>query len=128
MRAISSSPRRPRGCSRRSRPWRGSPAEGGEVTLAFEGLDEAIVMRVDESTPSSRVRWTCLRNDGHPESEGTSIAFELADHEAQGCLLRFRHEGLIPLLDCYLVCESGWDHLLARIASYAETGQGSPYG
>jgi hypothetical protein len=82
-------------------------AAGEELTFAFDGLDERIVMRVEESTPCATVRWTCLRNDG--------------------CRLRFRHIGLVPLLDCYLVCESGWERFLASIASYAETGRGNPY-
>jgi uncharacterized protein YndB with AHSA1/START domain len=105
----------------------GSAAAGEELTFAFDGLDERIVMRVEESTPCARVRWTCLRNDGHPEWEGTSIVFDLADDGRQGCRLRFRHIGLVPLLDCYLVCESGWERFLASIASYAETGRGNPF-
>jgi hypothetical protein len=84
-------------------------------------------MRVDEAAEPELVVWTCLENSGHPEWEGTRIIFELDDNEHEASLLRFRHEGLIPRLDCYLVCESGWDHFLVSIADYAETGQGSPF-
>jgi uncharacterized protein YndB with AHSA1/START domain len=99
----------------------------GQVTFGFAGLDETIVMRVDEAAEPKFVAWTCLEHSGHPEWEGTRIIFELYDDEHETSLLRFRHEGLIPRLDCYLVCESGWDRFLASIAGYVETGQGRPF-
>jgi hypothetical protein len=43
-------------------------------------------------------------------------------------LLRLRHEGVIPLLDCYDVCETWWwETCLASLADYAEAGKGQPF-
>jgi len=36
--------------------------------------------------------------------------------------------GLRPGLDCYRLCSAGWDHYLASLAAYAETGAGQPFG
>jgi uncharacterized protein YndB with AHSA1/START domain len=105
----------------------GNPLAPGRVTFGFDGLDETIVMRVDEAVAARRVVWTCLRNDGHPEWIGTRIVFQLEDARDGDSVLLFRHEGLLPLLDCYDVCETGWDHFLVSLADYAATGSGSPF-
>jgi uncharacterized protein YndB with AHSA1/START domain len=105
----------------------GTPTAGGEVEFAFAGLDEKIVMRVDDAQPPSKVIWTCLAHTGHPEWQGTTIVFELAQDEADAGLLRFRHVGLTPVLSCYETCESGWDHFLESLLRYAQYGDGSPF-
>jgi hypothetical protein len=110
------------------------PAALGELGTGDPGREAEVVldpcrgrglMRVDEAVVPALVAWTCLEHTGHSEWQGTRIIFELDVSERGSCLLRFRHEGLIPLLDCYLACESGWENFLASIAEYAETGQGS---
>lgn len=105
---------------------RGSPAAGGEIEFAFAGLDEKIVMRVDQATPPSTVIWTCLAHTGHPEWQGTTIVFELIRDGNDAGVLRFRHIGLSPVLSCYETCDRGWDHFLASLLSYAQGGEGSP--
>lgn len=105
----------------------GTPTAGGEVELRFAGLDEKIVMQVDHAQPPSKIIWTCLTHTGHPEWQGTTIAFELVQYEHEAGLLRFRHVGLTPVLSCYETCESGWDHFLASLLSYAESGKGRPF-
>jgi len=104
----------------------GSPTIGSEMTFAFEGVDEAIVMRVDESR-ADIVKWTCLVHTGHPEWESTAIAFQLHEPNDKTTLLKFRHHGLVPTLDCYLACEHGWNHFLNSLAGYAERGEGTPF-
>jgi uncharacterized protein YndB with AHSA1/START domain len=105
----------------------GTPTAGGKVEFAFAGLDEKIVMRVEEATRPSTVIWTCLAHTGHPEWQRTTIVFELAQGEDDAGLLRFRHIGLTPVLSCYETCENGWDHFLDSLLSYAESSEGSPF-
>ena len=105
----------------------GNPNTGGEVELAFAGLEEKIVMRVDDATSPSSVTWTCLLHTGHPEWRGTKIAFELTQDDDEHGLLAFRHVGLNPHLDCYETCASGWERFLASLVSYAQQGEGSPF-
>jgi hypothetical protein len=40
--------------------------------------------------------------------------------------LRFRHEGLTSELDCIEMCTRGWDHFIASLGRYVETGHGMP--
>jgi limonene-1,2-epoxide hydrolase len=79
----------------------GSGAAGGGLRLGFAGLGEGIVMRVDE----------------------------LAELGPDECELSFRHLGLAPELDCYDVCERGWDRFLgSSLVAYVERGSGMRFG
>jgi uncharacterized protein YndB with AHSA1/START domain len=104
----------------------GSPTTGGEITFAFDGVDETIVMRVDNAH-AGIVNWTCLAHTGHPEWESTAIAFQLHEPDDATTILELRHHGLVPTLDCYLACEHGWDHFLNSLAGYVERGDGTPF-
>lgn len=105
----------------------GDTSVGGAVQLRFQGLDEQIVMRVDSAEHGRLLAWTCLENSGHPEWQSTEITFTLEAISAESTLLDFEHRGLVPSLACYETCEVGWDHFLASIASYVETGRGAPF-
>ncbi len=42
--------------------------------------------------------------------------------------IHFRHEGLTPDLNCYEVCEEGWDHFFMRsLQDYLNSGSGTPH-
>jgi uncharacterized protein YndB with AHSA1/START domain len=105
----------------------GNPATGGEIRFGFAGLDEEILMRVEEARHPSLAIWSCLTHTRHPEWEGTRILFQLEGESDRAGLLRFRHTGLIPQLSCYETCENGWDHFLGSLLDYAEHGTGSPF-
>jgi uncharacterized protein YndB with AHSA1/START domain len=106
----------------------GSADSGGDLRFEFDGLDEFIVMHVDEAVTPSSVRWTCAKNTGHPEWIGSRPTFTIIGAGENQCVLDFCHVGLQPDLSCYRQCERGWDHYLASIAAYAESGQGTPFG
>jgi hypothetical protein len=105
----------------------GNPSAGGQLEFGFSGLDEQIVMRVEDATHPSKVIWTCVTHTGHPEWEGTTIVFELNQDRDSPGTLNFRHIGLSPILDCYQTCESGWEHFLASLLDYAQYGKGKPF-
>jgi hypothetical protein len=100
----------------------GSTSAGEVLTFGFEGLDEAIVMRVEETTSPSCVRWACLEHTSAPSWAGSSISFELCETGAAECVLTFRHAGLATA-DVAV----GWDRFLASLTSLVETGRGEPY-
>jgi len=106
----------------------GSTDPGGDLTFEFDGLDESIVMHVDEAIMPTFVGWTCLANSGHPEWIGTRPTFRIKKTLPRGCVLDFRHIGLTRDLRCYRQCERGWHHFLASITAYSESGQGTPFG
>lgn len=105
----------------------GTPTAGGTSEFRFAELEEKIVMRVNEATPASRVIWTCLAHTGYPEWHDTTMVFELVQNRSASGVLKFRHIGLNPVLHCYQTCQSGWNHFLASLLSYAQHGTGSPF-
>jgi len=100
----------------------GTMRAGGQLIFGFEDMDEAIVMRVDEVTSPSRVRWTCLEHSSAPDWLNTTVQFELRDAGAEGCVLGFRHFGL-PAAQV----AAGWDRFLASFTRLVETGHGAPF-
>ena len=101
----------------------GSAAPGGELRFGFAGLDEQIVMRVDEVQRPSAAGWSCVAHTRDQEWAGTRLRFELADRGPHACELDFRHLGIPSEL-----VAAGWDHFLASLAAYTEGGKGSPFG
>jgi uncharacterized protein (TIGR03086 family) len=106
----------------------GSNEIGGELRFEFEGLTEHVIMRVEEASAPSTLRWTCVTHTGHPEWAGTEPTFAITRTDADTCVIDFVHVGLAPTLGCYEQCERGWDRFLASIVAYAEVGRGMPYG
>lgn len=93
------------------------------------------VMRIETLRPDRQVRWHCL--ESHIQAEGrtlpadewagTRIVFRLNGHGPALTVLRFEHLGLTPQLACHDLCERGWDHFLASLQRYVETGTGTPH-
>ncbi len=106
----------------------GSEEPGGTIRLEFEGLDEHIIMHVEEATRPKSIHWTCVEHTELDDWNATKIAFEIAPRGAEGCELSFRHLGLTPKFECYEMCEGGWDHFLASLVAYVDDGQGTPFG
>jgi uncharacterized protein YndB with AHSA1/START domain len=106
----------------------GSATKGGHIRLGYAGLDECIVMRVDETTRPSKVHWTCLAHTRFNDWSRTQVKFDLVEQTADACELNFRHVGLQPELRCYEICEPGWDRFLTSLVAYVEEGRGAPFG
>jgi uncharacterized protein YndB with AHSA1/START domain len=89
------------------------------------------VQRVVELEPGRLVVWRVT--DSHlsfatPPSEwtGTEIVFDLAP-AGSGTELRFTHVGLVPDVDCYDACSTGWSHYVnGSLRSLITTGEGLP--
>jgi uncharacterized protein YndB with AHSA1/START domain len=101
----------------------GSAAPGGELRFGFAGLDEQIVMRVDDVRPPDAVGWSCVAHTRAEQWTGTQVRFDLTERGPRLCELDFRHLGIAA----DLVAE-GWERFLASLAAYAERSGGSPFG
>ena len=101
----------------------GSADAGGELRFGFAGLDEQMVMRVSACQRPATVRWSCTEHTRDGEWAGTLLKFDLTTRGPRACELEFRHTGL----PAEVVAE-GWEHFLASLAAYAETGAGTPFG
>ncbi|MFB9239027.1 SRPBCC domain-containing protein [Plantactinospora siamensis] len=106
----------------------GSGEAGGELRFYFDSPENPCVMRVDEATRPTSVRWTVTACGFLPDWVGTRPTFAITPIDAGAAELRFRHEGLTAELDCIDQCTSGWNHFLESLRRYAETGRGMPFG
>jgi uncharacterized protein YndB with AHSA1/START domain len=106
-------------------PVSGSGEAGGELRFIMNS-PEPLVIRVDEATRPTMVRWTVTECGFLPDWVGTRPVFAITPVDAGASSLRFRHHGLTPELDCIEMCTSGWNHYLASLRDYAEVGRGHP--
>jgi hypothetical protein len=93
-------------------------------------------MRIESLQPDAEVRWQCVEQHHHApdklkradEWAGTSVVFRLVPQSKTGTLLHFEHIGLVPGLECYDICNTGWNHFLGiSLKNFVETGKGTPY-
>lgn len=101
-------------------------------TLLFRFGPNHKEMRVEQLEPGRRVQWRCVAAHidaltKKDEWVGTQLVFDLSLAENGGTRLDFEHIGLIPAFECYNLCNGGWQHFLASLKQYAETGRGTPW-
>jgi NAD(P)-dependent dehydrogenase (short-subunit alcohol dehydrogenase family) len=101
---------------------------GAEFTYRH-GEQHVSVQRVAELVPAERVVWEVISSRlgfvDEPEPwTGTRIVFELEPSD-NGTKVRLTHRGLVPLLECYDACSTGWEHVAGRsLRQFIETGHG----
>jgi uncharacterized protein YndB with AHSA1/START domain len=108
-------------------PASGAATQGGELRITFDGVEDPLVLRVKQATPTMTVSWDVEACGSLPDWVGSRPAFTLSEPDTGGCDLSFRHEGLNPQLACYDMCRAGWDQYLPSLRDYIETGTGRPY-
>src|SRR5260370_31948360 len=90
-------------------------------------------MLIKDLVPERRVVWDCVEHvhankalSVQDEWVGTRLIWKI-EPASPGSRVTFVHQGLIPQLECYEICERGWDHYARSLKSYLETGTGDPY-
>ena len=89
------------------------------------------VQQVVELDPLRRVVWRVSDSDltfAHEPDEwtGTEIVFDIAP-AVGGTELRFTHVGLVPDVECFEACSTGWSHYVnGSLRSLITTGAGLP--
>jgi uncharacterized protein YndB with AHSA1/START domain len=85
--------------------------------------------------PNRLIEWKVF-DSMHPEAsgfsnlrdwEGTIIRFELGEVSEDHSILNFTHLGLSEELECYQVCERGWNSYLSSLQQLLVSGEGNPY-
>ncbi|MGX5819337.1 SRPBCC family protein [Chitinophaga lutea] len=115
-----------------SRDFRGQSAVVGDVfTVRFNRHHKTF--RITAAVPGQLVEWTCedalidmpsLRNQR--EWINTKVSWNL-EPAGDGTRLRFTHHGLSPSLECWEVCEPGWNEFLGSLHRLATAGKGTPF-
>lgn len=108
-------------------PVTGSGDAGGELRF-FMSAPEPLVIRVDRVTRPTTVEWVVIDCPFLPDWVGTRPTFSIKPVDGDTSELHFRHRGLTSQLDCIEICTNSWNHYLASLREYLETGSGSPRG
>jgi hypothetical protein len=89
-------------------------------------------MKVYKIVPNKSVQWVVLDDNigvngviVKGEWVGTKIKWDFKK-SANGTIINFEHKGLNKNLQCYDVCENGWNHYLYSFEQYLNTGVGNP--
>jgi hypothetical protein len=86
---------------------------------------------VSEFVPNKKVVWK-VTNCNLPwfkdkkEWNNTEIVFEISSENGKS-KIDFTHIGLVPGIECYDVCEKGWNgHVTNSLVNFINTGKGMP--
>ena len=87
--------------------------------------------RITELVPGRKVAWLVLDSSltfiaDKEEWTGTSVVFDITEHDGR-TQVRFTHEGLVPVHECYDVCEIAWGgYINESLRDLIRTGAGRP--
>lgn len=98
--------------------------EVGSVSRFAFGPDYFKLIRVEEITPYSKVKWQCIK--GFEDWIGTTLTFELEPH-AKGTVLLFHHDGWAAYTPEFASCSFDWALFFRSLKFLCETGKGFPY-
>ena len=108
-------------------------AVGDTVTFRFDPT--YWTMRATKLVSNKSVELECIEahhiHEGVPDSirkewEGTKLKWNI-QQQGDSTKISFVHEGLVPSLDCYEICEMGWDHFFVNsLKKYLDGGESNP--
>ncbi len=105
---------------------------GDKLTVHFEE-GTSWMMEVTRAIPGHILEWhvtkathNLINLSKSDEWEDTTIIWEISASKT-GSTIVCTHKGLVPALECYDICERGWDYFLGSLKRYLETGTGSPF-
>lgn len=105
---------------------------GDRLTVQFEKATKWVLV-VSEAIENHSLVWQVVEADHNidnlsktDEWKGTTISWKIGKQET-GCKIYFIHEGLTPSLECYRICDAGWEFFLGSLTSYLNNGKGNPY-
>ncbi|MBT8401200.1 MAG: SRPBCC domain-containing protein [Rhodothermia bacterium] len=105
---------------------------GDRLVVCFE-KGTRWVMAVAEAVPDESVVWEVVEAYHNLESvqatdewKGTTIQWRIGGEEVRTDVTLI-HQGLVPELECFEICQAGWGYFLGSLKSYLETGTGYPY-
>lgn len=109
-----------------------SNIQGQTFTIRF-GTNVFKTMRVEELITGKRVVWVVtdslidipeLKNK--TEWISTKIVWEISTVNDK-TEVHLTHYGLTPQVECYNICESGWQNFTQSLAAFVITGNGNPF-
>jgi hypothetical protein len=108
-------------------PVTGSGLTEGELRFPMVADHRPLLIRVDEATCPTTVRWTVTECTFMEDWVGTRPTFTITPIDDRSCELSFEHRGLSDKLECKDVCSRSWDHFVGTsLRELAEGGTGAP--
>jgi hypothetical protein len=90
-----------------------------------------IDFQITKLVPNKKVVWKVTDSYIHwledqKEWNGTEVVFEISEKE-NATQIDFTHIGLVPEIECYNVCEEGWNsHITISLVKFINEGKGMP--
>ncbi len=108
-------------------PVTGSGLTGGELRFPMVADQPPLLVRVEEATRPTTVRWTVTECTFMKDWVGTHPTFTITPINEHACELTFEHIGLNDELECKNMCSRSWDHFVrTSLRELAEGGPGAP--
>jgi uncharacterized protein YndB with AHSA1/START domain len=108
-------------------PVTGSGLAGGELRFPMVAEEPPLLIRVDEATRPTYVRWTVTQCTFMEDWVGTQPTFTITPLDDGACEVTFEHLGLDDQLECKDMCSRSWDHFVrTSLRELAEGGPGAP--
>ena len=93
--------------------------------------DTFVDFQISELIPNKKVVWKVTDCNLHwikakKEWKGTEVVFEITEKK-NATQVDFTHIGLVPGIECYDDCETGWTgHVTLSLARFINEGKGTP--
>jgi uncharacterized protein YndB with AHSA1/START domain len=108
-------------------PVTGSGLTGGELRFPMVAGQPPLVVRVDDATRPTTVRWTVTDCTFMEDWVGTQPTFTITPIDNESCEINFEHRGLNDQLECKDMCSRSWDHFVrTSLRELVEGGPGAP--
>jgi uncharacterized protein YndB with AHSA1/START domain len=113
-----------------------NPIHKSGDTITFRFGPSYWKMQAIKLEPSKQVELKCI--EAHhihaglhlpilDEWEGTTLEWQI-EQSTDKTVITLTHEGLVPSLNCYEICEQGWDYFfVSSLKQYLDTGKGMPF-
>ena len=108
-------------------PVTGSGLTGGELRFPMVAGQPPLLVRVDEATAPTTVRWTVTECTFMEDWVGTRPTFTITPIDNDSCEVSFEHLGLDDNLECKDMCGRSWAHFVGTsLRELVEGGPGAP--
>ena len=108
-------------------PVTGSGMTDGELRFPMVAEQPPLLIRVDEATHPTIVRWSVIECTFMEDWVGTQPTFTITPVDSGTSALTFEHRGLDDRLECKQMCSRSWDHFVGTsLRELVEGGTGAP--
>lgn len=112
--------------------FEGSSSKPGSIFTIRFGPSVYKTIEVVELVNSQKIVWRVIDSSidipalkRKNEWNDTIIVWEILYNDQTA--IRITHLGLHPDVECYQICEAGWNGFLKSLTDFIQTGKGSPF-